>query len=207
MKLYYATGSSSLAIRILINELEIPCEYELVNLGTKETENKRDFLTISPKGYVPVLLLNDDTILTECGVILQYLADKYKAESLLPPVENFKRYRVLEWVNFIGTELHKGLTPLIAYLFVPLAPRHESFVVNIKNRLNYINKHMANNQYLTGDNFTIADAYLFVLATCLPLAKINIAEYPHVHAYFSRLTNRKSILESLKAEGLSGFLN
>lgn len=112
MKLYYTSSVCSLAVRIIIHELEIPCDYEPVNLKTKKTEKGEDFLKINPKGAVPVLQLKDGEILTENAVILQYLADKYNAVNLLPPVGDMKRYRTLEWLNFVSTDLHRYCTPL-----------------------------------------------------------------------------------------------
>src|SRR5437870_2266196 len=112
MKLYYSKGACSLAVRILINELNISCKYEAVNLKTKETETGKNFYEINPKGAVPTLILENNNVLTENAVIHQYLADQQKAHHLLPNLNDFKRYQVLEWLNFIATELHKGFSPL-----------------------------------------------------------------------------------------------
>src|SRR5690349_3300917 len=108
MKLYYSKGACSLAVRIALHELGIPCEFEAVDLKAKKTEKGADFFKINPKGAVPTLVLDDHTVLTENAVIQQYLADKQKAFEVLPPVNDMKRYRALEWLNFVSTELHKG---------------------------------------------------------------------------------------------------
>src|SRR5438105_3577122 len=107
MKLYFSKGACSLAVRIILNELNIPCEYEAVNLKTKKTVDDADFYKINPKGAVPVLQLDDGTILTENAAIHQYLADFKKADQLFP-LTGIQRYRVIEWLNFVATDLHKG---------------------------------------------------------------------------------------------------
>ena len=112
MKLFYARGACSLATRILLNEMGIPVDYEAVNLKTKKTETDSDYLALNPKGVVPALQLENGVVLTENAVIMQYLADHYQATNLLPALDDFNRYRVLEWVNFITTDLHKGFSPL-----------------------------------------------------------------------------------------------
>lgn len=114
MKLYYSAGTCSLAVRIIINEIGLPSTYEAVDLKTKKTASGQDFLQINPKGSVPVIVTDDNEILTENSVIQQYLADKNNASSLLPALGHFKRYRVLEWLNYISTELHKGCGPLFS---------------------------------------------------------------------------------------------
>src|SRR5688572_12009519 len=112
MKLYYSKGACSLAVRIILHEIGAACEFEAVDLATKKTETGMDFLKINPKGAVPTLILDDKAILTENAVIQQYLAEKYHATQLLPPLGDMKRYRVLEWLNFISTDLHKSCGPL-----------------------------------------------------------------------------------------------
>src|SRR3990167_6389729 len=109
MKLYYTKGACSLVVRIIINELNINTEFESVNLSTKKTTTGRNFLEINPKGAVPTLEINPKEILTENAVILQYLADNAKATQLLPAIGDFNRYRVLEWLNYVATDLHKGI--------------------------------------------------------------------------------------------------
>lgn len=113
MKLYYSKGACSLAPRIIINELGVKSEFEAVDLAAKKTETGQNFLSINPKGAVPVLITNDGQTLTENAVILQYLADTNEGTELLPAFGSFKRYRVLEWLNYIATELHKGAGAVI----------------------------------------------------------------------------------------------
>jgi len=201
MKLYYSKGACSLAVRIVINELGLKCEFESVNLKTKQTESGGDFLSISPKGAVPVLAIDKHEVLTENSIIQQYLADTHKAAHLLPPVGDFKRYRVLEWLNFISTDIHKGFGPL----FDPSIPQElkdSIFIPNIKKKLKFIEQHLAkNNQFLAGDHFTLPDAYLYVMLVWSRHFKIDIAELPHLTKYFSSLNQRPAIMQSLKEEG------
>lgn len=199
MKLYFAKGSCSLAVRIIINEIGLKSEFEAVDLKTKKTASGQDFLQINPKGAVPVLLTDDNEILTENAVIQQYLADKHNATHLLPAPNNFKRHRVLEWLNFITTELHKGCSPL----FNPAVPsdiKDSVFKPALKNKLNFIEKNLQKNTFLFGEQFTLPDAYLFVILSWLPHFKIALNEWPHLARYYANLEQRTAIQQSLQEE-------
>jgi glutathione S-transferase len=201
MKLYYSKGACSLVPRIIINEIGLPCEYIAVDLKTKKTEAGEDFLKINPKGAVPTLMTNKAAVLTENAVILQYLADTNHATQLLPPINDFMRYRVLEWLNYITTELHKGFGPL----FNPNVTQEmkDKIVLPIlRSKFNYVNKHLENYTYLLGDNFTLPDAYLFVMLTWAKKFKFDFNEWPNISRYLLELQKRKSIQQSLKEEGL-----
>ncbi|SRR5579883_1264643 len=202
MKLYYTKGACSLAVRIIINELGLPSEYESVDLKTKQTATGQDFLSINPKGAVPVLLTDDNEFLTENAVIQQYLAEKYHAPQLLPPVGDFKRYRVLEWQNYITTELHKGFSPL----FNPIVPqdiKEQIFIPLVKTKLNYVDKHLHPNKYLAGENFTLPDAYLFVIIRWALYYKFDMDKWPYLSRYHAELKERKSIKQSLEEEHIT----
>lgn len=201
MKLYYAKGSCSLAIRILIHELNLACEFESVNLRTKQTETGRDFLTINSKGSVPALAINAEDVLTENAVIQQYLADTNNAEQLLPKTGNMKRYRILEWQNFVSTELHKGCSPLFNPN-ISTEMKEEVIKPNLKNKLNFVNKHLEHNNYLSGQHFTLPDAYLFVILSWLENLAINIQDWPALANYFAEIKKRKSVQQALTEEGL-----
>jgi len=200
MKLYYSKGACSLAVRIVINELNIPCQFESVDLRAKKTETGEDFYKINPKGAVPALLLDANEILTENAVMQQYLADTHNAHHLLPPVGDFKRYRVLEWLNFITTELHKGFGPL----FNPNLPaqiKEEIFIPILKGKLERIEQHLQNNKYLFGDHFTLPDAYLTVIL--IWCGKFNIELSANLKRYLAELKTRKAVQRSLEEEGLN----
>lgn len=199
MKLYYGRGACSLAVRIILNEIDIPCEFIRVDLKTKKTDQGKDFLEINPKGMVPVLIIDQNKVLTENAVIQQYLADQYSAVNLLPPSSDFQRYEILEWINFITTELHKTASPL----FNPKLPsevKDEFFIPALKNKLQFVDKQLEGKKYLLGDHFTLADAYLFVILSWLPRLQISLKEFNNFFQYFEDLKKYPSIMHSLKEE-------
>ncbi len=201
MKLYYANGACSLAVRIIINEIGLQPEFEAVDLKTKRTATGHDFLQINPKGSVPVIITDENEILTENSVIQQYLADTHNATQLLPALGDFKRYRVLEWLNYISTELHKGCGPLF-HPAIPLELKNDLFKPALKSKLLYVEKNLKN-KFLLGDHFTLADSYLFVILSWLPHFKIDINEWPKLSRYFTELKQRPTIKKSLQEEGIS----
>jgi glutathione S-transferase len=200
MKLYYAKSACSLTVRIIINELGLESAFEQVDLTTKKTESGKDYLSINPKGAVPALDINDKgEILTENAVILQYLADSSKAYSLLPAIGDFKRYRVLEWLNFVATECHKK----IGILFLPSITaelKNGVIMPMIKEKLGFINSHLQNNEYLLGQDFTLPDAYLFVVLRWAYYFKLDLSTWPNILRYMETLNQRPSIVLSLKQE-------
>jgi glutathione S-transferase len=202
MKLYYSKGACSLAIRIILHELNITCEFESVNLQNKQTDSQENFLTINPKGSVPVLVLDNKQILTENAVIQQYLAETFHGTSLLPEKSDFNHYRVLEWLNFVSTDLHKSFSPF----FNPKVPddlKDTIFIPIIVNKLNYVEKHLDSHDYLMGDSFTLPDSYLFVIARwALHFKMISLENNPSLMRYFNHLKERPSIQQALKEEGL-----
>lgn len=200
MKLYYSKGACSLGIRILIHELGITSDYESVNLGTKQTEKGTDYLTVNPKGSVPALMLDDNQVLTENAVIQQYLADKNHAAHLLPEVGNIKRYQILEWLNYIATDLHKGFSPLFNQS-VPQDLKDSIFIPALKKRINFVENNLQH-KFLTGDTFTGADAYLFVILFWLGRFKISLSEWPRLEKYYNNVKNHPSVHQSLTEEGL-----
>lgn len=201
MKLYYSRGACSLVVRILLNEIGLESTFEAVNLKTKKTETNEDFLAINSKGSVPTLQLNNGEILTENAVILQYLAEHSKATQLLPPVSDFNRYRVLEWLNYITTELHKGFSPLFNPA-IEQEVKDKVLIPSLKNKFNYLNNHLKSQKYVCGDHFTLPDPYLYVMIRWGFLFKFNLQEWEHLERYFSELSERKSIQTSLKQEEL-----
>ncbi len=199
MKLYYTPSACSLVPRIIINELGLQPEFVSVNLMTKETQTGNDFFSINPKGAVPTLELDNGEILTENAVILQYLADFSKATQLLPPISDFKRYQTLEWLNYIATELHKG----IGVLFNPLITeemKETIFFPQINKKLTYVNNHLQDRTYLLGKDFTLPDAYLFVMLRWATYFKLDLKLWTHLDRYFKTLHDRPSIQCSLEQE-------
>jgi len=200
MKLYYSPGACSLSPHIVITEAGLPVELEKVDLAKHTTASGKDFTSINPKGYVPTLQLDDGSVLTEGPAIVQYLADQKPASGLAPANGTVDRYRVQEWLNFIGTELHKNFSPL----FNPATPEavKELSKANIAKRLAYLNDQLASRQYLVGNNFTDADAYAFTIVNWTNFVKIDLKPYPNVAAYIGRVGARPKVQETLKAEGL-----
>jgi len=184
MKLYYSKGACSLAVRIVINEIGLSCQYEAVDLKSKKTEHGGDFYLVNPKGSVPTLVTNDGEILTENSIIQQYLAETNNASQLLPALGDFKRYRVLEWLNYVSTELHKGCAPLFNPN-VPQEVKESVFIPAIKNKLGFVDKQLATNPYLAGTQYSLADGYLFVILTWLRHFKIDTADWSHIEKYFA----------------------
>lgn len=200
MKLYFSKGACSLVVRIIINELGLKAEYESVDLKTKRTEKDDDFMRINPKGAVPVLVLDDGEILTENAVILQYLADTAKAETLLPAVGNFKRYRVLEWLNYTTTELHKGFGPL----FNPNVPKDvkdKIFVPALEAKFRQVDKKL-DGQFVVGGHFTLADAYLYVMLRWASAFFFDLRDCGNLMKFMEDLAKRPSVKKSLDEEGI-----
>jgi glutathione S-transferase len=200
MKLYYATGACSLAVHIVINELNLPCEYESVDLHTKKTKTGVNFLEINPKGEVPTLVLDNGQVLTENAVIQQYLADQHPS-PLLPNKEDFRHYRVLEWLNFVSTDIHKGFGPLFSS-DVPQALKESLFIPNIKKKFAYVDQQLANNTFLTGNEFALPDGYNFVLLTWLKPLKVDLAQWPNITRFFNAVKARPAVHKSLEEEGI-----
>jgi glutathione S-transferase len=200
MKLYYAPAACSLSPHIVAREAGIPIELEKVNLADHKTETGQDYLTVNPKGYVPALRFDDGSILTEGPAIVQYLADQKPASALAPAAGTLGRYRLQEWLTFIGTELHKSL----GSLFNPAVSDEvkETVKTNIAKRLAYLNDQLANGQYLMGSTFTVADAYAFTVVNWTNFLGIDLKGYPHLAAYMGRVGGRPKVQEALKAEGL-----
>ncbi len=199
MKLFYSKGACSLVVRIVIHEIGLQCDYEAVNLKTKITASGENYLTINPKGAVPAILTDDNNLLTENDVILQYLADTAHATQLLPPVDDFKRYQVLEWVNFITTEIHKGFGPLFNP-GVPDTMNTEVFIPIIIKKFAIANQALEKTPYLCGDHFTLPDAYLFVMLLWAHLKQIDLSSMPSLLKYFAELKLRKTIIDAMNEE-------
>lgn len=199
MKLYYKTGACSLTVRIILNELGLPFEAEEVDFKTKKTQQGDDYLKINPKGSVPALKMNDHEILTENIAIIQYLAEANHNTNLLPPTDHPNRPRVLEWLSFLCSDLHKSCSPI----FNPALPdelKATIFRPILKNKLAYIEQHLSKNEYLVGHTFTLPDAYLFVILRWMPSLQINLQDYPKVSKFFEKLQQHPSIAKSLAQE-------
>lgn len=200
MKLYYSPGACSLAPHILMRELGEAPELVKVDLGAKKTEQGEDFKGINVKGYVPTVELKDGSVLTEVSTILQYLVDQSGKAELLPKFGSMERYRAMETLNFVASELHKG----IGGLFNPAMP--DEGKAAIKNRvgirLDYVNDLLGKQQYMGGNSFSAADAYAFTVIGWTAHVGIDLAKWPNIAAYMGRVGARPAVQAALKAEGL-----
>ncbi len=199
MKLYYSPGACSLSPHIVLREAGLPFTIEKVNLKTKVTATEADYTRINPKGYVPALQFDDGAVLTEGPAIVQWIADEVPEKHLAPAPGTMERYKLIEWLNFVSTELHKNFSPL----FNPATPEatREMQLANLNKRLGFVEKHIAG-PYLTGEHFTVADAYLFTVLSWSKFVKLDLAPYANVNALLARIAARPAVQEAMKAEGL-----
>ena len=199
MILYYSPGACSQAPHILMHEVGIEHDARPVDLRTKRLADGSDYLKINPKGAVPALELDNGEVLTENAVILQYLGDRAASSGVLPPLGNFRRYRVLEHVNFITTELHKRF----GLLFDPEANEEfKEFVVRgLSKKLDYIDARMEAGPFLMGEELTLPDPYLFVISRWTD-RMIGLKDWPNLRAFHDRMLDRDSVRNVLRFEGL-----
>ena len=200
MQLYYSPGACSLASHITLREAGLPVNLKKTDTKTKKLEDGSDYFAVNSKGAVPALRLDDGQVLTEGPAILQYLADQKPDSKLAPKAGTLERYRLLEWLNFITSEVHKGFSPL----FNPTADAKvkEYTTQNLEKKFDWLNKQLTGKQYLTGDNFTIADAYLFVVANWSNFVGIDLGRWPALKAFQDRVAARPKVQEAMAAEGL-----
>lgn len=200
MKLFYSPGACSLSPHIAALEAGIQLELVKVDTKTKKLENGDDFLAINPKGQVPTLMLDDGDVLTEGPVIAQFLADLAPAAHLAPTNGSQARYKLQEWLNFITSEIHKGYSPL----FKPTTPEDYKPLARaqLADRYAFVEKKLAGKQYLLGDNFSVADTYLFTVSNWAQYTGVDLTPYANVSAYMARIAARPMVQQALKAEGL-----
>jgi glutathione S-transferase len=201
MKLYFSPGSCSLSPHIVLREAGANFELEQVNNQEKKTKSGKDYWTVNPKGQVPCLELDNGDKLTEGPVIVQYVADQKPATGLAGAAGTMERYRIQEWLNFTTSELHKTFGPI----FRPTTPDAFKDIsrANLGKRFDWIDQQLAGKQYLMGDKFSIADAYMFTVMRWSPRVNIDISKWPNIKAYVDRVAARPKVQEALKAEGLA----
>jgi len=200
MKLYYAPGACSLSPHIVLLEAGVKFDLAKVEFSSKKTSDGEDFLAVNPKGAVPTLRLDDGDVLTEGAVIVQYIADQAGNKTLAPAAGTKERLKVQEWLNYIASELHKGFSPL----FNPATPDAYKAIVksNLAKQFAYLEKSLAGNDYLTGKNFTVADAYLFTILNWRHKHNIDISAYKNLTAYLDQVGARPKVKEAMQSEGL-----
>jgi glutathione S-transferase len=198
MKLYYAPAACSLASHIAAREAQLDLALEKVDLGSKKTENGRDYLSINPKGAVPALEIDGGEILTENAIILQFLADK-APHSRLVVSNGMERWHLLELVNFIATEVHKGFAPLFDSR--TSAAGREILIENLSKRFDILDRQLGDEPYLTGETFTIADAYAYTVLNWTNFHNIEMSRWPRLVAFMDRVAARPAVRQALAEEG------
>ncbi len=201
MKLFYKPGACSLASHIALREAGEEITLISVDLMKKRLEDGEDFFAINPKGQVPALLLDDNTLITEGVAIMQYVADNAPQSQLLPAVGTLPRYKTLEWLNYIATELHKGFTPL----FRPDTPEEYKPTVRaqLEKKLHYVNDALSGNGWIAGEHFTLADGYLFTVLRWAHAVKLDMSGLGNIEAYMARVSARPAVAAALSAEGIA----
>ena len=201
MKLYFSPGACSLSPHIVLREAGLAFEPVQADIKKHQLKDGSDYYGVNPLGYVPMLELDDSTRLREGPAILQYIADQVPTKNLAPANGTLPRYRLQEWLTFIGTEIHKGFSPL----FNPGMPEEGKKINRDKlaTRFQWLDGQLADKPYLMGDHFSVADAYLFTVTRWAKPMNIDLAPYANLLAFQERVAARPAVQEALKAEGLA----
>ncbi len=201
MKLYYTPGACSLSPHIALIEAGLRFETVSTSAKTHKLADGTDYYSINPKGYVPVLEFDNGERLTEGPAIVQWIADQVPEKKLAPPAGTMERYRLMEWLTFVGTEMHKQFGPL----FNPAMPEEAKALnrAKLSERFAYVDQQLAGKKYLMGDDFTVADPYLFVMGRWAKAMKIDISAHRNVDAFMARMMQRPAVQQALKDEGIS----
>lgn len=199
MKLYYVPGTCSQAAHIALREAGLDFELDRMDPATRRTESGEDYLQANPKGSVPALRLDNGEVLTEAAVILQYIADRKPESGLAPAAGGMERYRLMEWLNFISSDVHKQFSPF----FNPKLPPEwrENQLGVLGKRFDLLNLRLTGRPYLMGDKFSVADAYLFAVLGWTRLFKIDLAPWPAIGEFLARAAARPAVQAVLRTEG------
>jgi glutathione S-transferase len=198
VKLYYSPGACSQAVHIVLRELGLPFEAVAVDLATKRSAAGEDLYQINPKGRVPALVLDDGTVLTECTAVLQFLAQRTSPPRLAPTPGTIPHYRLLEWLSFLGSEVHQNFLPLFAP--AEAVVNQEAARSAIVRRFDYIDRELTGRDYLLGDSFTVADAYLYVLVGWARYVGLDLTRWPAITATHARIGARAAVEAAERAE-------
>jgi glutathione S-transferase len=200
MKLYYSPGACSLSPHIALCEAGLPYDLVKVDLKAKKLENGDDYLKVNPKGQVPALVLDSGELVTEGPVIVQMIADKAAGKSLAPARDTAERYKLLEWLNFVGTELHKNFGPMFSPVLADDAKAF--FKDRVMGKFRYLDGVLAGRDYLMGKQFTVADGYLFTMLSWADRMNFDLSAMPNLLAYKARVGARPMVQQALTKEGL-----
>jgi glutathione S-transferase len=200
MKLYYSPGACSLSPHIALLEAGLPYDLVKVDLRAKKLDNGDDYLKVNPKGQVPALSLDGGELVTEGPVIVQMIADKAAGKNLAPARDSAERYKLLEWLNFVTTELHKNFGPMFSPVLSDDAKAF--FKDRVTGKFKYVDSQLAGRDYLMGKQFTVVDGYLFTMLTWADRLKFDLSGLPNLLAYKARVAARPKVQEALTKEGL-----
>ncbi|MBN8747757.1 Glutathione S-transferase GST-6.0 [Xylophilus ampelinus] len=200
MKLYYSPGACSLSPHIALQEAGLAFEPVLASTKSHKLQDGTDYYGINPLGYVPLLELDDGTTLREGPAIVQYIADLAPTKNLAPAAGTMQRYRLQEWLTFIGTEIHKGFSPL----FNPAMPEEAKTLSKdkLKSRYQWLDKQLEGREFLMGEHFSVADGYLFTVTNWAKPTGVDLSSFPNVLAWHERVGQRPAVQAAMKAEGL-----
>jgi len=201
MKLYYSPGACSLSPHIVLLEAGLPYDLVKVDLRAKKLENGDDYLKVNPKGQVPALALDSGELVTEGPVIVQMIADKAPAKNLAPARDSAERYQLQQWLNYITGELHKNIGPMFSPVLSDDAKAF--FKDRAIGKFKYLDGQLAGRDYLMGKQFTVADAYLFVMLSWADWMKFDLSGLSNLLAYKARVAARPKVQEALTKEGLT----
>jgi len=201
MKLYYAPAACSLAAHIVAREAGIPVELVKVDLGTHTLDDGTDYYTVNPRGYVPALRLDDGTLLTEVAALVQYLGDLRPGSGLVPPAGTLERVHVQEWLTFVSSELHKAFSPWLWHKETAESTK-QAVKAQLAKRFAEMDRLLSRQSFLTGAQFTVADAYAFAIVNWSHLLMISLQPYPALAAYMARIAARPQVMAAMQAEGL-----
>lgn len=200
LKLYFSPGACSLSPHIALREAGLEFTLEQTDLRSKQTKSGGDIRKDNPKGMVPVLVLDNGEVLTEGPAIVQWIADQKPGSGLAPAAGTMPRYHLMEWLNFITSELHKSYSPL----FSPTVPEEYKQTVRegLAKKYTFVNEKLAGKSYLMGEQFTVADGYLFTVTNWARIVKFDLTPYPNIQAFMERVRARPKVQEAMKAEGI-----
>lgn len=201
MKLYYAPAYCSQAVHIALREAGVAPQLVQVDTVARRTADGEDYAAINPRGYVPVLELDDGSRHTEVAALLQYVGDLAPATGLLPPAGSRERFEVLQWLTFISSELHKGFSPWLFHKETVDSTR-AAVREKLKLRFGDLEARLAGRAWLAGDRFTVADAYGFTIMSWAPMVGMSLAAWPNVTDWLARVRARPQVQQVLRAEGL-----
>jgi glutathione S-transferase len=200
MKLYYSQGACSLSPHIVARELGLDIQLEKVNTKSHTYNGGSDYYAVNPKGYVPALEISPGEVLTEGPAIVQYLGDRKPGSGVVPAAGTLERYRQQEMLGYINSEIHKTYSPLFNPAILPeVADERRAY---LKKRYKLLDEKLAGKQYLFGDRFTAADAYLFTVTNWAPHVKLDLSEFTHLAAFQKRVAERPAVQQAMKEEGL-----